>query len=51
MLKLLKKIPFTDPSLLAPTYQNFGKQVYNLLHKFDVKEDGQESSASQYVLQ
>ena len=39
MLQLLEKIPFSEPSLLPPTYQTFGKQVYDLLHKFDVKED------------
>ena len=39
MLQLLEKIPFSDPSLLVPTYKTFGKQVYDLLHTFDAKED------------
>ena len=39
MLQLLEKIPFSDPSLLPPTYRAFGKQAYDLLHKFDVKEE------------
>ena len=38
MLQLLEKIPFSDPSLLPPTFRTFGKQVYDLLHKFDVEE-------------
>ena len=39
MLQLLEKIPFSDPSALTSTYQTFGKQVYDVLHKVDVKKD------------
>ena len=39
MMQLLEKIPFSDPSLLPPTYRTFGKQAYDLLRKFDVKEE------------
>ena len=39
MLQLLEKIPFSDPFILVPTYKTFGKQVYDLLHTFDAKED------------
>ena len=50
MLQLLEKIPFSDPSLLVPTYKTFGKQVYDLLHKFDAKEDdSQKGPDSKYV--
>lgn len=50
MLQLLEKIPFSDPSLLVPTYKMFGKQVYDLLHKFDAKEDdSQKCSNSECV--
>ena len=50
MLQLLEKIPFSDPSLLPPTYRMFGKQVYDLLHEFDVTgDDGHEDSDSEYV--
>lgn len=50
MLQLLKKIPFSDPSALTSTYQTFGKQVYDVLHKFDVnKDDGPKPSDLRYV--
>ena len=50
MLQLLEKIPFSDPSVLTSTYQTFGKQVYDVLHKFDVKEDdGPQPSDLRYV--
>ena len=39
MLQLLEKIPFSDPSALTSTYQTFGKQVYDVLRKVDVKKD------------
>ena len=46
MLKLLEKIPFSDPSLLTTTYGKFGKQVYDLFHEIDVKRDGQKPTDS-----
>ena len=39
MLQLLEKIPFSDPSLWKSTFGNFGKQVYDCLHKLDAREE------------
>ena len=49
MLQLLEKIPFSDPSALTSTYQTFGKQVYDVLHKCDVDRYVLKTLDSRYV--
>ena len=51
MLRLLEKIPFSDPLLLEPTYRNFGKQVYDCLHHLEqgTNEANQKSLGFGYV--
>ena len=46
VMHLLENVPFSDPSVLKPSYQCFGRHVYEQLLLCDKK--GQEHSVSRY---